>query len=59
MAEPLIKYDKANHVAVFTLDRPAAMNAVSPELAQRFEQLMDGFEGALVRARTRAGGARD
>jgi enoyl-CoA hydratase/carnithine racemase len=40
----VIKYEKQGHVAVFTLNRPKAMNAVSFELATLFEKLMDTFE---------------
>ena len=32
------------HVAVFTLNRPKAMNAVNKGLAERMEALIDQFE---------------
>ena len=42
--EDIIKFERKGHVAVFTLNRPSAMNAVSFELATRLEQLMEEFE---------------
>jgi enoyl-CoA hydratase len=40
----LVKFQVQGHVAIFTLDRPAAMNAVSGDLSQRFEALLEKFE---------------
>jgi enoyl-CoA hydratase len=40
----IIRFEKRGHVAIFTLNRPEAMNAVSFELATRFTELMDTFE---------------
>jgi enoyl-CoA hydratase len=40
----LVKFETQGHVAVFTLDRPKAMNAVSGALSQRFEALLERFE---------------
>lgn len=42
--DDIIKFERRGHVAIFTLNRPEAMNAVSFELATRFTQLMDEFE---------------
>lgn len=44
--EPLLKYTRLpeSHVAIFTLNRPEAMNAVSYELAQAFEKSVADFE---------------
>lgn len=44
MSEPLVKFEKNGHIAVFTLNRPKAMNAVSAELAEEFEAHMEAFE---------------
>lgn len=44
MSEPLVKFEKNGNIAVFTLNRPKAMNAVSAELAQEFEAHMETFE---------------
>lgn len=45
MAEQdVVKFEKRGHVAIFTLNRPTAMNAVSFELATRLGELMDQFE---------------
>jgi len=40
----LILFEKKGHIAIFTLNRPKAMNAVSAELSERFEALMEQFE---------------
>jgi enoyl-CoA hydratase len=42
--EEVILFEKRDNIAIFTLNRPKAMNAVSYELAQRFEKLMIEFE---------------
>jgi len=44
MSEELVLFEKKGHVAIFTMNRPKAMNAVSGELSQRFEKLLDDFE---------------
>mmetsp|Transcript_12512 Transcript_12512/g.20240 ORF Transcript_12512/g.20240 Transcript_12512/m.20240 type:complete len:257 (+) Transcript_12512:418-1188(+) len=42
--EDLVLFEKHGHIAVFTLNRPKAMNAVSGELSRRMEELMEIFE---------------
>ena len=42
--ETVVKFERIGHVAVFTLDRPKAMNAVSGALSAQFEAHMDAFE---------------
>jgi len=44
MEGELVKYETHGHIAVFTLDRPKAMNAVSGDLCKRFESLLEIFE---------------
>mmetsp|Transcript_13878 Transcript_13878/g.24821 ORF Transcript_13878/g.24821 Transcript_13878/m.24821 type:complete len:260 (-) Transcript_13878:74-853(-) len=44
MEGELVKFEKRGHIAIFTLDRPKAMNAVSGQLSERFEALLDQFE---------------
>eukprot|EP01064_Diplonema_japonicum_P017763 TRINITY_DN2606_c1_g2_i1.p1 TRINITY_DN2606_c1_g2~~TRINITY_DN2606_c1_g2_i1.p1 ORF type:complete len:279 (+),score=84.51 TRINITY_DN2606_c1_g2_i1:56-838(+) len=44
MSEPVVLYEKRGNVGIFTLNRPKAMNAVSHEVSQTFEKLMDDFE---------------
>ena len=44
MSETVVKFERVGHVAVFTLDRPKAMNAVSGALSAQFEAHMDAFE---------------
>ena len=40
----VVRYERADHVAVITLDRPAQRNAVSPELALELEEAVDRME---------------
>lgn len=40
--EPVVLFRKEGHVAIFTLNRPKAMNAVSAEVSTMFEKHMDG-----------------
>jgi len=42
--EPVVLFRKEGHVAIFTLNRPKAMNAVSAEVSTMFEKHMDAFE---------------
>mmetsp|Transcript_11845 Transcript_11845/g.13720 ORF Transcript_11845/g.13720 Transcript_11845/m.13720 type:complete len:256 (-) Transcript_11845:26-793(-) len=42
--QDLVLFEKKGHIAIFTLNRPKAMNAVSAELSERFEALMEEFE---------------
>lgn len=44
MSDELVLFEKRGHVAIMTLNRPKAMNAVSGELATRMESLMEEFE---------------
>eukprot|EP00939_MAST-03C_sp_MAST-3C-sp1_P001484 g1484.t1 len=44
MANAVVLYEKRGHVAIFTLNRPRAMNAVNHEVSQQFEKAMDDFE---------------
>lgn len=44
MSDDLVKFETNGRVAIFTLNRPKAMNAVSAELSERFEKLLDEFE---------------
>lgn len=40
----IVKLERKGHIAVFTLNRPDAMNAISYELATRFGELLEEFE---------------
>jgi enoyl-CoA hydratase len=40
----LVQFSRHNHVAVFTLNRPRAMNAVSGAMSAQFERHLDAFE---------------
>mmetsp|Transcript_16209 Transcript_16209/g.31381 ORF Transcript_16209/g.31381 Transcript_16209/m.31381 type:complete len:261 (+) Transcript_16209:169-951(+) len=42
--EELVRFERRGHVAIFTLNRPKAMNAVSGDLSQCMERLMEEFE---------------
>eukprot|EP00039_Didymoeca_costata_P013550 m.208260 g.208260 ORF g.208260 m.208260 type:complete len:262 (-) comp15807_c3_seq13:1732-2517(-) len=44
MADELVKFESKGHIAVFTLDRPKAMNAVSGQLSQAMGKYLDKFE---------------
>ena len=46
---PLVLMEERGHVAIFTLNRPKAMNAVSGALSQCFELLLDKFEAVRWR----------
>jgi enoyl-CoA hydratase len=41
---PVVLFERRGHVGIFTLNRPSAMNAVSGEVAETMERLMDAFE---------------
>ena len=41
---PVVLFERRGHVGIFTLNRPKAMNAVSGEVAETMERLMDAFE---------------
>lgn len=43
-AAVVVKYEKRGHLAIFTLNRPKAMNAVNHVVSQQFEAAMDDFE---------------
>ena len=40
--EPVVLFRKEGHVAIFTLNRPKAMNAVSADVSAQMERHMDG-----------------
>eukprot|EP00930_Biecheleria_cincta_P062975 TRINITY_DN48441_c0_g1_i1.p1 TRINITY_DN48441_c0_g1~~TRINITY_DN48441_c0_g1_i1.p1 ORF type:complete len:278 (+),score=43.12 TRINITY_DN48441_c0_g1_i1:42-875(+) len=40
----VVLYETVGHVAVFTLNRPAARNAINAEVSTRFEYLLNVFE---------------
>ena len=40
-----VQFDVHDHVAVISLDRPEARNAVSPALADALEAALDRYEG--------------
>ncbi|PID73811.1 MAG: enoyl-CoA hydratase [Desulfobacterales bacterium] len=42
--ESLVLYEKSDHIAVITLNRPAALNTVNPELTAALREAMDRFE---------------
>jgi enoyl-CoA hydratase len=42
--ETVVKFEKRGHVAIFTLDRPKAMNAVNGDVSAQLEAHMDAFE---------------
>mmetsp|Transcript_40094 Transcript_40094/g.90496 ORF Transcript_40094/g.90496 Transcript_40094/m.90496 type:complete len:264 (+) Transcript_40094:65-856(+) len=42
--ETVVKFEKRGHVAVFTLDRPSAMNAVSGTVSSQMEGHLEAFE---------------
>jgi len=39
-----VKFEVLGHLAVFTLNRPKAMNAVNQKLSQQFERALERFE---------------
>jgi len=41
---PVVLYEELGHVAVFTLNRPAARNAINGKVSARFEALLTAFE---------------
>lgn len=43
-APPLVNFERRGHVAIFTLNRPKAMNAISGEMSAQFEAHLDHFE---------------
>eukprot|EP00946_MAST-07B_sp_MAST-7B-sp1_P000256 g256.t1 len=44
MDETLVTFERRGHVAVFTLNRPRAMNAISGAMSVQFERHLDAFE---------------
>ena len=42
--EEEVKFEVQGRIAIFTLNRPKALNAVSSELSEKFEKLLDSFE---------------
>lgn len=43
-SEDLVKFEVDGHIAIFTLNRPEAMNAISGEVSKRMESLLEQFE---------------
>lgn len=41
---PFLLFERRNHLAIFTLNRPKAMNAVNGQLSKEFEEAMEMFE---------------
>mmetsp|Transcript_106898 Transcript_106898/g.312535 ORF Transcript_106898/g.312535 Transcript_106898/m.312535 type:complete len:263 (+) Transcript_106898:65-853(+) len=44
MAEEAVKFEKRGHVAIFSMDRPSAMNAVSGAVSAQMEAHLEAFE---------------
>ena len=44
MSETFVKFEIQGHLAIFTLNRPKAMNAVNQKLSEQFENALDTFE---------------
>ena len=44
MSEKFVKFEIQGHLAIFTLNRPKAMNAVNQKLSEAFENALDTFE---------------
>ena len=44
MSNEFVKFERRGHVAVFTLNRPRAMNAVNEGVSQQMEAALDTFE---------------
>lgn len=44
MAEEVVKFEQQGHVAIFTLNRPGAKNAVNGAVSALMEKLLDQFE---------------
>lgn len=44
MSNDVVHYEAADHVAVITIDRPEARNAISPAVAQGLEAAVDAME---------------
>lgn len=42
--EKVVLFEKRGHVGIFTLNRPKAMNAISAEVSEQLEALLDQFE---------------
>ena len=42
--DDVILYEKRHRLAILTLNRPAARNAVNGDVAQRMEALLDDYE---------------
>lgn len=42
--EEVVLYEQSGHVAIFTLNRPAARNAINGKVSARFESLLSAFE---------------
>ena len=45
MSEEVVRYELRGHVALATIDRPEARNAISPEVAAGIEAALDRIEG--------------
>ena len=45
MTEEVVRYELRGHVALATIDRPEARNAISPEVAAGIEAALDRIEG--------------
>ena len=45
MTEEVVRYELRGHVALATIDRPGARNAISPEVAAGIEAALDRIEG--------------
>jgi len=43
--EDVVLYEEVGHIAVFTLNRPDARNAINAKVSARFEELLNLFEG--------------
>eukprot|EP00924_Labyrinthula_sp_SR-Ha-C_P012388 snap_masked-scaffold_10-processed-gene-5.30-mRNA-1 protein AED:0.01 eAED:0.01 QI:0/-1/0/1/-1/1/1/0/258 len=44
MSEEVVKFETQGHIAIFTLNRKPARNAISAEVSERMEALLDKFE---------------
>ena len=42
----VVEFERQDHVAVITLNRPEARNAVNGEVAQRMEEILDEYEAS-------------
>ena len=44
MSDQFVKFEIEGHLAIFTLNRPKAMNAVNQKLSEEFENALETFE---------------